>query len=308
VQSILNVALPFFAVIAAGYAALRFRFLDEASIAGLNTFVFYVALPALLVGKLEAAPLGQLLDWRLVLDYYGATLALYLVVLGLSRATGAAIGVASLRALCATFTNSGYMGIALLLAAMGGRATLPAILALFLDNIIAMPLTIACLEAATGGTGLAAIGRVLRNLVRNPLMLSVVAGFVLAASGLGLPTPVDGFLAMLGAPASPSALFALRASLVEVPLGSGRVEVGLLVLVKLVLHPLLVAVMALLVLPLPGQLAAAAIITAALPTAATVFVVAQRYETFVMRSSTLVLVTHLGSTITLTALLAYLTR
>jgi predicted permease len=139
-------------------------------------------------------------------------------------------------------------------------------------------------------------------------MLSVVAGFVLAASGLGLPTPVDGFLAMLGAAASPCALFALGASLVEVPLGAGRVEVGLLALVKLVLHPLLVAAMALLVLPLPGQLAAAAIITAALPTAATVFVVAQRYETFVMRSSTLVLVTHLGSTITLTALLAYLTR
>ncbi len=307
-QSILNVALPFFAVIAAGYAALRLRFLDEASIAGLNTFVFYVALPALLVGKLETAPLGQLLDWRLIVDYYGVTLALYLVVLGISLLTGAGIAIACLRALCATFANSGYMGIALLLAAMGGAATLPAILALFLDNIVAMPLTIACLEAARGGTGLSAIRRVLRNLVRNPLMLSVVAGFALAAIGVNLPTPVNGFLSMLGAAASPCALFALGATLVEVPLGSGHAETGLLAVVKLVLHPLLVGVMAMLVLPLPHELAAAAIITAALPTAATVFVVAQRYQTFVMRSSTLVLVTHLGSTITLTALLAYLTR
>ncbi len=307
-ETILNVALPFFAVIAAGYAALRFRFLDEASIAGLNTFVFYVALPALLVGKLESAPLGQLLDWRLIVDYYGATLALYFAVVGVSVMTGTALGTACLRASSATFTNSGYMGIALLLAAMGGAATLPAILALFLDNIIAVPITIACLEAAGGGTGLSAIGRVLRNLVRNPLMLSVAAGFLLTASGIHLPTPANGFLSMLGAAASPCALFALGASLVEVPLGSGRAETGLLTLVKLVLHPALVAVMAILVLPLSGQLAAAAIITAALPTAATVFVIAQRYETFVLRSSTIVLVTHLGSTITLTALLAYLTR
>ena len=49
-------ALPFFAVIAAGYAALRWGYVDRASVAGLNTFVFYIALPALLLDKVAAAP------------------------------------------------------------------------------------------------------------------------------------------------------------------------------------------------------------------------------------------------------------
>jgi predicted permease len=56
---------------------------------------------------------------------------------------------------------------------------------------------------------------------------------------------------------------------------------------------------------LPSPLAEAAVITAALPTAATVFVVAQRYDCFVLRSSTVVLVTHLVSVVTLTGLLVY---
>jgi predicted permease len=56
VASVLDVALPFFAVIFAGYASLRWGLLDRASVLGLNAFVFYVSLPALLLTKVSTAP------------------------------------------------------------------------------------------------------------------------------------------------------------------------------------------------------------------------------------------------------------
>ena len=45
-----------------------------------------------------------------------------------------------------------------------------------------------------------------------------------------------------------------------------------------------------------------------MPTASSVFVLAQRYETWVVRASTSVLVTHIGSVATLGALLYLFSR
>lgn len=47
-QPIINTALPFFALIFCGYGAGRFGLLSEASITGVNAFVFYFALPTFL--------------------------------------------------------------------------------------------------------------------------------------------------------------------------------------------------------------------------------------------------------------------
>ena len=41
-HSILNTALPFFALIFCGYGAGRLRLLEETAAAGVNTFVFYI--------------------------------------------------------------------------------------------------------------------------------------------------------------------------------------------------------------------------------------------------------------------------
>jgi malonate transporter len=53
-HSIFNTALPFFALIFCGYAAGRLKLLDETAAAGVNTFVFYFALPAFLFGLMSS--------------------------------------------------------------------------------------------------------------------------------------------------------------------------------------------------------------------------------------------------------------
>ena len=61
-QTILNTALPFFALIFCGYGAGRFRLLSEASVAGVNAFVFYFALPAFLFNLMATAPLDEVVN------------------------------------------------------------------------------------------------------------------------------------------------------------------------------------------------------------------------------------------------------
>lgn len=303
--AILDVALPFFAIIFAGYLCLRREVLNKASVAGLNGFVFNVALPSLLFVKISGAPVGKLFDWRLVVDVYAPSVVLFVLTFVLSLIIRGTVASGALRALSAVFGNWGYMGIPLLLQAFGPEAALVAVLAILLDMCLTMPATITILETARGGGGAKAFGQTVARVLRNPIVLGALGGFAVALLGVTLPRPVAAFFEILGAAASPCALFALGASLVGVPIGVARGEVALVTFGRMVLHPLLVWYGAFHLFPLPSPLAEAAVINAALPTAATVFVVAQRYDTFVLRSSTIVLVTHLVSVVTVTALLAY---
>mgnify|MGYP003489954148 CR=1 FL=1 len=61
-QPILAVTLPFFALVLMGYAAAHRRLLPESAIPGLNAFVLYFALPALLFRFGMNTPIGQLLN------------------------------------------------------------------------------------------------------------------------------------------------------------------------------------------------------------------------------------------------------
>lgn len=304
---ILDVVVPFFAVIVCGYAARRLRLVEEATVGGLNAFVYWFALPALLVPKVGAAPVERLFDPGFLIIYFGPVLVVYFAMLDYGRlARREDGGSAALRALAATFPNSGYMGIPLLIAAFGPEAAIASVLALLLDQLVTIPMTVALVEAARGrGSPAATLRRTLGGVLANPLVVSVLIGMALALSGLALPGPVDGFARLIGAAASPCALFALGAALASVPTQGSGGEVGLVALVRLVAHPALVWLAATFVHPVPVEVLRGAILTAALPTAATVFVMAQRYDRF-PSSARIVLVTHLASVATLSALLVWL--
>lgn len=301
---ILDVVLPFFAVISCGWAAFKVGAVDATTVRGLNAFVFWFALPALLVGKVAAAPVDRLLDVGFLIVYFGPALVIYFSILDYGRLVRREdTATAALRALAATFPNSGYMGIPLLLAAFGPEAALAAVLALLLDQFVSIPLTVALVEGGQGRSGFfTTLGRTLRGVLANPLVLAVAVGFVLALSGLELPGPIAGFTGFLAAAASPCALFALGTSLAAVPARGGVGEVLLVTAVRLLGHPLLVWLAASFVHPVPEPVLRGALLTAALPTAATVFVMAERAERF-PASATIVLVTHAASLLTLSALL-----
>lgn len=303
--AILGIALPFFAIIFAGYVVMHWRLMDRGVVAGLNAFVFYVSLPALLVGQLAQAPVERLLDWRFVLVFYGASVLVYGGFLAVSLLRGDTLGVAAMRGLTAIFGNWGYMGIPLLLQAFGSEGAVLAVLAVLLDNIVSVPVTVGLIEASRGGAGLAGVGRTLRSVGRNPLVLATLAGVSLALSGLALPLPVAGFLDLLGSAAAPCALFALGGTLVDAPKGEARGEVAVVSLARLVAHPALVAAGAFWLVAMPTHLAQAAVLVAALPTGATCFVVGQRYGVYALRASTMVLATHVFGVFTLTVLIAW---
>ena len=239
-QTILNNALPFFALIFCGYAAGRQNLLTTTAAAGVNTFVFFFALPAFLFSLMSSSPITEVLNVPFISAYVLASLAVFgLTVAGGQMLFDVGRGEAAIQGLAAVLPNTGYMGIPLAIAVFGREAGVPLVVGLTLDGVLLIPLGILLIESEKG-QGESPFRTVLAtfpDLVRNPLIVSIFAGLAASAVGLTPPTPVNNFLDLLGAAAGPCALFALGATLTSFPISTGLSEVSYMTFFKLLIHP-----------------------------------------------------------------------
>jgi predicted permease len=208
---------------------------------------------------------------------------------------------AAFGALVAAFPNSGFMGVPLLVALFGEAAAGPVIGTLLVDLFLTSTLCLALAHvqpearlAAPAGAGGASPSngsvwmsarRSLRAAATNPQPWAIALGAVLVASGAQLPGPVAQVVKMLADSASPVALFTIGAVLWRAGQhAQHRTPVRQFLpvaLVKLFVHPLLVGSVGLLAraagLDVPAFGLMVLVLTAALPSASNVSLLAERY-------------------------------
>ena len=308
-DSIFDNALPFFALIFCGYGAGRLRLLDETAAAGVNTFVFYFALPAFLFGLMSSSPIGEVVNGPFMGAYVGASLSVFALAALVGRrlfAIGRA--EAAVQGLAAVLANTGYMGIPLISSVFGSEAAVPIVVGLTLDGILIIPLGIVIIESSKDRAESlpATVLSTLSALAKNPLILSIFAGLAASAIDLDAPTPLDNFLDLLGGTAGPCALFALGATLAGRKVAGGAAEVSYMTFMKLAVHPAALFFTTTVIFDVQPLWATAALLGAALPIAANVFIVARQYDVYVVRTSSAILVSTAVSVVSVSGLLLIL--
>ena len=306
-DTIINVALPVFAVIFVGVIAGRVGVLGPASSEALNKYVYWVALPALLFLSIGRIPVADLVNASFIGAFLGSSVLVWImgsVVGRLLRERSASNLV--MQGMNASFANVGYMGIPLFVAAFGSDNIAPALLATVMMSVISVPAAIIGLElvGSKHGHPLQTARGVGLALVKNPLLLSSAAGLGVALSGLDFPEPVVRLLDILAVSASPCALVAIGLFIASRPLKAGLMEVGWLTVIKLIWHPLICWWLILGFFPLDPYWAASAIILSALPTGTLTFVVAQQYGAYVERTSGVILISTIVSVVSLSLVMA----
>jgi hypothetical protein len=296
--------LPFFAVIGLGFMAGRQRFFTPEATAYLTKFVFYFALSAMLFGFAANLDVGALFSWAFVLAYVLASGLVWALVGGVALARGAGPQEAVVEAHCGVIGNVGFLGIPMLTLLLGKAAVGPVLLVLAVDLLLFSSVLTIIIAGLREGRMSWGIFRVLAlGLLRNPMIVSVVLGLAWGATGAALPVPVNEFMTMLGAAATPCALFAIGASLAG--RSAERVEIAVwLAFAKLVLHPAAVAFAALVVFPVERYAAGVMIAASALPVAGNVFILAQHFGVAPQRVSTSILISTAVSVLTVTAVIA----
>jgi malonate transporter and related proteins len=300
---ILLKTLPFFAVIALGYVSARVRFFSEDATAYLTRFVFYFALSAMLFGFAANLDVGAIFSWPFVFAYLLGTAAVWLLVAGVAIWRGTSREVAVFEAHTGVIGNVGFLGIPMLSLLLGPDAVGPVLLVLAVDLIVfSSLLTMLVTGLRAGRVSAQTFGVLGLGLVKNPMIVSVVLGILWGATGLALPGAVNEFLTLLGAAATPCALFAIGASLAG--RSAERLEVAAwLSLSKLALHPAAVA-LACWIFGVTGFPAGVMIAAAALPVAGNVFILAQHYQVAPQRVSTAILLSTAFSVLTVTGVIA----
>lgn len=297
--------LPVFGLVACGYLAGRTHLVTQASSHALNQFVYAFALPAMLFiavyrGSLEELLSGGAFFLVIVLATVGTALCGFGISHFVSQAPPAE---STLRALNASFANTGYLGIPLVTMAYGERAALPAALATVATNFVSFALAIVCLELFVnprrGG-----LRRALAGVVRSPLIWPVVLAIGVVALGLKLPVPVERFATLLAAAAGPCALFAIGLFVSQLSIRAGIAATWQTSVLKLGLHPLLMAILAYHVFVVDPFWAKIAVVGASLPLGATAFVLAQRYRLLEAETSAGAVISTAASVLTVSLVMA----
>ena len=210
----LNATMPVFLMMVLGYVLHRKTSLLNDEFADyLNTFVFKLALPVQLFKSLSQEDFHAVWDSDMVLFCFAVSLASILLLLGLS------IFLRD-RSLRAEFVQAGYrgsqalLGVALLQNIYGssvgaGPLALVLIGAVPLYNVAAVLLL--TLMTPGGRLDRKTVGKALRGIITNPIILGIAAGLVWSLLRLPQPVILQRAVSSLASTATPMGLLALGA-------------------------------------------------------------------------------------------------
>lgn len=305
-NEIVSISLPFFGLIALGYGAGRWRKLPGEGLIWLNFFVFYLALPALFFQLISQTPLEELTSWSFILITIFGTYCTFAIGFSIAALVNRGnVPVSTIQGLVASYSNSGYMAPGLTLAVFGTAAAAPTALIFSFES--AMLFVLVPLMMALGSTEradtIAICKRIARSIFLHPFIIAIVAGFLAAATGIRPPQAVDALLTLLRSAAAPCALFALGVGLGLRPPKRVGVELPILVGIKLFVHPTIVYLLLSWIGGFDPVWVYTAVLMAALPPAANVFVLARQYSVYVERASTAILLGTLVSIFSVTLIL-----
>ena len=317
--STLEILLPVFGLIFAGFVCRKRGLLGPTAASELNRFVVWLALPALLFDIMAHATWHQLYQPAFVATFALSCSVVFVLILAVRLLSGRPLADASVDAIAGSYPNTGYIGFPLCLIAFGQASLTPTTIATILVACVLFAIAIVLIEVGlqTERAPHRLAFKVVRSLARNPLIVSPIVGVLVASVHVTLPQSAETFLKLLGGAASPCALVSLGSFLAEkrTPADRSSAPSALnhgaslaLTGAKLLLQPALTWWLAARVFALSPMLVEMSVVLAALPTGTGPFMLAEFYRREAHITSRTILLSTLGSLVTLSLLLLYMPR
>ncbi|WP_050927643.1 AEC family transporter [Aestuariivita boseongensis] len=307
-QALIDVILPVFLVIGAGYATTRAGFFTYAHIDGIMKFTQGFAIPCLLFAAIANLDLGASFNPRLLISFYTGSAACF--VLGILGARtlfkrdwedSVAIGF------CCLFANTVLLGLPITERAYGpenlvGNFAIVALHSPFCYGLGITTMEIVRNRGKSGGELITAVGKAMFS---NTLILGIALGFLFNITGWSLPGAIDDALSLIIAAALPGALFALGGVLVQYrPEGDLR-TIFMVCAISLLIHPAIAWGMGT-SLDVPDDLFRSAVLTAAMAPGFNAYIFANIYGRARRVAASSVLIATVLSIVTIWGWLALL--
>jgi hypothetical protein len=305
--TVFEAVFPVFALIFVGWLSGRVGILNEATTPVLNQFVIYLALPALLFVAMARTPIEQLAQPGFVSAFMLGVAFAAAAYWFTSRNDNLDPTDRIINSMSAGYGNAGFMGIPLMTIVFGPEALAPSIICSVMTVTVQFGITIVCIELklAKGGRLSPTLLKVGRSIIKNPLLVAPLLGVLWSALDFWQPATAVRFLELLGGASIPCALVAIGLFIAHTPKQKQHFAITHLSIIKLVLQPSVVAILALWVFDMPTIWAWVAILTSALPVGTGPFMLASLYKRPAFFSAQAILVTTIISTLTLSGIVAW---
>ena len=295
--TVLSTLLPVFGIIVLGMVIERCRLMPAGTAGCLNQFVYWIGLPALLFNQMARVEPARLFDayvGGVTLGMVGGYALAYLALSGflLRRRPETTV-----KTMLASFPNSAFMGLPIVMLLLPGNqpAAVAASLAAVMNTLVLIAAdTSLAMRGGCAKTRWQSLLNMGSTLARNPMLVASAAGAVVACTGLPLG-PLVTMSGLLGATASPCALFCLGMILAVQMLSAKRVRKGWFV-AQLPIHALKLVLLpglswaCLTLLGVSGNTLAVGSLIAAMPTGIAAYVVAEKFQLYAEEASICILV------------------
>ncbi len=297
----LNATLPVFLIIVFG-AWLRHRgMFTEEFIRVADRFNFKVTLPVLLFLDVAMADIMTAFDWGFVLYCMGATLASFLLALLVAKVCINESAAAATFSMVSFRGSIAVLGVAFAVNIYGDAGVAPLMIAAVVPLYNVFSVIVLTLGAGHATEEKMRIGKMVRDVVTNPLILAVLLAIPFAVWSIEIPSIPLKVLQYLKAIATPLALLVLGAG---IRLGQTK-EKLLPVLgasaMKLIVLPAIFVTIAVLLGFRDAELVSIAIMLSS-PATVACYIMAKNMKGDAVLASGTVVVTTLGSSVTITLL------
>jgi malonate transporter len=303
---VLEISIPVFGIGLLGYLATRLGWFSAQAGEGLAKFVFDFAIPGLLLRTFANADLPANLPLDLVGAYYLPVALVYLLGMLLAKHVFTRpFGGQVITGFSATYGNAVMLGLPIVLLTLGDEASLPYFILLSMHALSLFTITTVMLEYSRhrDASRLKMVGKIFLGLLKNPILIGIVAGITLNRIGLPLSGAIDTTVAYLQNAVAACSLFALGASMTKYHIG-GQIKQSIVVtMVKNICLPVVVYLSCTQVFELSPHWTFIAVLMAAQPTGINAFIFAERYNTAQALASTTVFLSTNFSLLTIPALL-----
>ncbi|GAA6206731.1 AEC family transporter [Cognatishimia sp. WU-CL00825] len=239
-QEIISIVLPVFIIVGLGYVANWRSWLVDTHFDALMKFATNFAVPCLLFVAISDLDLSSSFNPDLFISFYSGAFACFLIgVLGarylFNRDWEDCISIG----FSCFFSNTVMLGLPIAERAFGAHSLAPNFAIVSMHSLFCYSIGITAMETvkARGRSVLGAVRTVVKGLLRNILVLSILAAFFVNLSGLTLPGPIVDSFSLIAKSALPVALFAIGGILFRYKPEGDTKTVLFICFVSLIIHP-----------------------------------------------------------------------
>ena len=259
-----NTILPVFIVVAIGYFMRRRGTVDEHFVGSISNVVFYYALPARMFLDVAGSDFTELMNPRFILVTVGGTIGVFLLawlVISHCIHDGRKIAAAVHSAYRGNYI---YIGLPIIENILQTDHVACSVLVLTFIMPVYNILGVLILSIYSGDMSGMKPGKLLLNILKNPMILAVIFGVLYAMTA-------EKSLTYLGAISTPMALLMIGARMVDNSVRGEGKAIRLALLFKLIVGPVVMTLLAI-ILGMPTEEIVTVFVLFAVPTAMNVFI------------------------------------